>query len=86
MLQVPANAAIVQTLRARASAEADERAQIKRLTLAADQRAQLENGTKPAGFHITKITQPALLPDQGEELNALLRPPRQKARSYLSKG
>lgn len=85
MLQVPANAAIVQTLRARASAEADERAQIKRLTLAADQRAQLENGTKPAGPHITKITQPAL-PDQGAELNALLRPPRQKARSYLSKG
>ena len=86
VVQVPANAAIVQTLRARASAEADERAQIKRLTLAADQRAQLENGTKPTGPQIIKITQPALLTDQEEQLNALLRPPRQKARSYLSQG
>ncbi|KAK9828252.1 hypothetical protein WJX74_005743 [Apatococcus lobatus] len=85
-VQVPANAAIVQTLRARASAEADERAQIKRLTLAADQRAQLDNGTKPAGLQLTKITQPTRLIDQGEQLNALLRPPRQKARSYLSRG
>ncbi len=85
-MQVPSNAAIVQNLKARATAEADERAQIKRLTLAADQRAQLENGTKPAGPQLTRITQPAVQPDQADQLNELMRPSRQKARSYLSRG
>ncbi|KAK9868805.1 hypothetical protein WJX84_002149 [Apatococcus fuscideae] len=85
-VQVPANAAIVQTLRARASAEADERAQIKRLTLAADQRAQLENGIKPSGPQLTRIQQPVVQPEQSDQLNDLMRPSRQRASLNTSLG